>query len=61
MTFEGHPPFFYQEEVTRIPNIGQLTPGYQAVFIVLDQDILEISINKIDEVHVGEIYIGGHK
>lgn len=42
-----------------IPNIGQLTPGYQADFIVLDQDILEMNPEKIDEIKVLETYMGG--
>ncbi|MCM3691170.1 amidohydrolase family protein [Neobacillus niacini] len=48
-----------EQEISGIPNIGQLTPGYQADFIVLDQDILEINPEKIDEISVLETYIGG--
>ena len=47
-------------EITRIPDVGQLAPGYVADFIVLDQDILEISPEKMDEVHVEETYMGGN-
>lgn len=47
------------QEITRIPNVGQLSPGYNADFIVLDQDILVISPEKIDEVRVLETYLAG--
>lgn len=47
------------QEITRIPDIGQLKPGYHADFIVLDQDILELAPEKIDEVRVEETYMGG--
>lgn len=47
------------QHVTRIPNIGQLAVGYQADFIVLDQDILEIEPARIDEITVEQTYIGG--
>jgi predicted amidohydrolase YtcJ len=45
--------------ITRIPNVGQLTEGYHADFIVLDQDILQISTDMIDEVQVAETYMAG--
>ncbi|UOY91726.1 amidohydrolase [Ectobacillus sp. JY-23] len=48
------------QEITRIPYIGQLATGYHADFIILDQDILEMSIDKIDTVRVKETYLGGH-
>ncbi|TCP21077.1 hypothetical protein EV207_14627 [Scopulibacillus darangshiensis] len=48
------------QEITRIPDVGQLIPGYHADFIVLDQDILEISPETIDEVKVEETYMGGN-
>lgn len=47
------------QELTRIPAIGQLKPGYYADFIILDQDILEIDPQKIDELQVVETYMGG--
>ncbi|MFE4426352.1 amidohydrolase [Peribacillus butanolivorans] len=47
------------QEITRIPNVGQLTPGYHADFIVLDQDILNISPEEIDRIQVEETYMGG--
>lgn len=47
------------QEITRIPDIGQLRPGYHADFIVLDRDILELPPEKIDEVQVEETYMGG--
>ncbi|MEC1524965.1 amidohydrolase [Neobacillus niacini] len=47
------------QEISGIPNIGQIAPGYQADFIVLDQDILEVDPEKIDEINVLETYIGG--
>lgn len=47
------------QEISGIPNIGQLTPGYQADFIILDQDILEMDSDKIDEIKVIETYMGG--
>lgn len=47
------------QEITRIPYVGQLTPGYHADFIVLDQDIVEIDPMKIDEIQVLQTYLGG--
>ena len=47
------------QEITRIPNIGQLKEGYSADFIVLDQDILSIEANKIGEISVEQTYISG--
>jgi predicted amidohydrolase YtcJ len=47
------------QEITRIPDVGQLTPGYHADFIVLDQDILAIRPEEIDRITVEETYMGG--
>ncbi|MFC2948028.1 amidohydrolase [Virgibacillus sediminis] len=47
------------QEITRIPDVGQLAPGYHADFIVLDQDILEMDADKIADVQVIETYMGG--
>jgi predicted amidohydrolase YtcJ len=47
------------QEITRIPNVGQLAPGYYADFFVLDQDILAIDPEGIDQVQVEETYMGG--
>jgi predicted amidohydrolase YtcJ len=47
------------QEITRIPQVGQLAVNYHADFIVLDQDIFEISLDKIDTVQVKETYLGG--
>ncbi|MBY0123427.1 amidohydrolase [Bacillus sp. S/N-304-OC-R1] len=47
--------------ITRIPDVGQLKPGYYADFIILDQDILEVSPEKIDEVSVEATYMNGEK
>lgn len=47
------------QEITRIPYVGQLAPGYYADFFTLDQDILTMSPEKIDEVQVVETYMGG--
>lgn len=47
------------QEITRIPDIGQLTPGYHADFIVLDRDILTIKPEEIGEVQVEETYMAG--
>ncbi|ARK31841.1 amidohydrolase [Halalkalibacter krulwichiae] len=47
------------QHITRIPEIGQLAPGYQADFIVLDQDLLEIDPEKIDEIMVEQTYLAG--
>lgn len=47
------------QQMTRIPDIGQLKPGYHADFIILDQDILEISPEQIDQITVEETYLGG--
>ncbi|MGM0877873.1 MAG: amidohydrolase [Bacillota bacterium] len=48
------------QEITRIPHVGQLAVGNHADFIVLNQDILEISIDKIDNVLVKETYLAGN-
>lgn len=48
------------QEITRIPHVGQLAAGNYADFIVLDQDIFEISIDKIDTILVKETYLGGN-
>jgi predicted amidohydrolase YtcJ len=47
------------QEVTGIPNIGQLAPGYFADFIVLDRDILNINPEEIDQIRVQETYMNG--
>lgn len=47
------------QEITRIPEVGQLTPGYHADFIVLDQDILTISPDQIGDTRVEETYMAG--
>jgi predicted amidohydrolase YtcJ len=47
------------QEITRIPNVGQLAPGYYADFFVLDQDILAIVPERIDQVQVMETYMSG--
>jgi predicted amidohydrolase YtcJ len=41
------------------PNVGLLSPGYPADFIVLNQNILEVEPQKIDETRVLETYMGG--
>jgi predicted amidohydrolase YtcJ len=48
------------QEITRIPDVGQLAPGYHADFIVLDHDIFEISKDKIHTVRVNQTYLGGN-
>lgn len=47
------------QEITGISDVGQLSPGYHADFIVLDKDILEIDSDKIDEICVEETYMSG--
>ena len=39
--------------------IGQLKKGYQADFIVLSDDILNIPEDQIDKVRVDQTYISG--
>lgn len=46
-------------EVIGIPNLGELSSGYYADFIVLDKDILEVDIEDIDKISVEETYING--
>ena len=48
------------QEITRIPYVGQLALGYHADFIVLDQDIFEMSINEIHTVMINKTYMGGN-
>lgn len=47
------------QEITLIPDIGQLAPGFHADFIVLDEDILAVDPEKIDQVQVVNTYMGG--
>lgn len=47
------------QKMSRIPNIGQLSPGYYADFIILDQDILTIDPQEIDQIQVEKTYMGG--
>ncbi|GED68567.1 amidohydrolase [Brevibacillus reuszeri] len=47
------------QQVTRIPDIGQLAPGYWADFIVLDRDIFAIAPEEIDQVRVTKTYRNG--
>ncbi|MGJ9384386.1 amidohydrolase [Salipaludibacillus sp. CF4.18] len=47
------------QEITRIPDVGQLAPGFHADFIVLDQDILHMKPEDIGQVQVEETYISG--
>ncbi|MFL6557624.1 MAG: amidohydrolase, partial [Bacillus sp. (in: firmicutes)] len=47
------------QEITRIPRVGQLSVDYHADFIVLNQDIFQISPDKIEMIHVKETYMGG--
>ena len=49
----------HAQEITRIPDIGQLAVGYHADFIVLDQDLFEISPDQIDTIRVNATYLGG--
>lgn len=54
----------YTRESARIagfPDLGQLTPGYRANFITLNEDILGIDPMRIDQIHVAETYIDGEK
>ncbi|WP_042355804.1 amidohydrolase [Bacillus rubiinfantis] len=51
----------YAHEITRIPDIGQLKPGYHADFIVLNEDILSIDVNRLDQIKVMETYMGGEQ
>lgn len=47
------------QEIIGVQRIGQLKPGYHADFIVLHEDILQISPEKIIDVTVEETYMGG--
>lgn len=49
----------HAQEMTRIPNVGQIKPGYCADFIVLDRDILTINPEELHKVTVLETYING--
>ncbi|PGY06338.1 amidohydrolase [Bacillus sp. AFS031507] len=48
------------QEIIRIPNVGQLKPGFHADFIVLDKDLLIIDPEQIDEIKVVETYMAGN-
>ncbi|MEH7503441.1 amidohydrolase [Neobacillus drentensis] len=47
------------QEITRIPDVGQLAVDYHADFIVLDQDLFEMDLDEIDSVQVKESYLDG--
>lgn len=47
------------QQVTRIPNVGQLKEGYCADFIVLSDDLFTIQPKEITNVEVVQTYIGG--
>jgi hypothetical protein len=47
------------QQITGIPNVGQLAPGYHADFIVLDRDILNVEHETIGQTQVEETYMGG--
>lgn len=52
----------YTRESARIASFaktGCLAPGYQADFIVLNEDILQIPPERIDEIKIEKTYIGG--
>jgi len=52
----------YTREASRVvgfPCVGQLSPGYEADFIILDRDILEIEPMTIGQTQVLETYMGG--
>lgn len=46
-------------QIAGFEKIGQLKAGYEADFIVLDQDILRIEPERIDEVSVEQTFISG--
>lgn len=46
-------------EIAGFEHTGQLKPGYDADFIVLDQDILALPPEQIDHISVEETYING--
>ncbi|MGS2779677.1 amidohydrolase [Robertmurraya sp. GLU-23] len=47
------------QEITQIPHIGQLTVGNHADFIILEEDIFEMRMEKIHTVKVNQTYMGG--
>ncbi|WHY81204.1 amidohydrolase [Siminovitchia fortis] len=47
------------QEVTRIPFVGRLAPGYHADFIVLEKDIFKADKAEISSMNVEETYMGG--
>lgn len=47
------------QQITRIPNVGQLKEGYHADFIVLNKDILEITPEEIDQITVEATFLKG--
>lgn len=47
------------QEITGIPNVGQLAVGYEADFIVLDRDILAVAHEEIGQIIVEQTYMGG--
>ncbi|WP_091663171.1 amidohydrolase [Alteribacillus iranensis] len=47
------------QKITRIPYVGQLTPGYYADFIILDQDIFTVDGDDIHNIQVEATYMNG--
>jgi hypothetical protein len=49
------------KEVCRLHETGRLLPGYEADFIVLDEDIFTTDPDRLDRVKVAATYISGEK
>ncbi|MEH7155480.1 amidohydrolase [Neobacillus drentensis] len=47
------------QEITRIPEVGKLAVNHHADFIVLEKDIFDMDLDKIDTVSVSKTYMGG--
>ena len=47
------------QRMSNFPNVGQLVEGYEADFVVLDQDIFEVDAQKIRDTKVEATYIHG--
>lgn len=48
-------------EIMGIKNVGKIKKNYEADFVVLDKDIIEIEADLIDTVKVAETYISGNR
>jgi hypothetical protein len=42
-------------------SLGQIAPGFEASFIVLDRDIFTVDVDELDQTRVQQTWIAGEK